>query len=46
MITEEQVYIYIVCALKKGLSGEHVNITSKDFAARVSMPVKKFLECE
>ena len=44
IITEEPVKIYITCGLGNQFSGLHVKITSKDLAARQSIPVKKFFE--
>ncbi len=44
IITEDPVYMYIVCGLGNQFYGLHPNMTSNAFAARVSIPVKKFLE--
>ncbi len=46
IITEAHVYMYIVWGLGNQFYGLQVNRTSKAFAARVSIPVRKFLECE
>ena len=46
IITDEHVYIYIAWGLVNHPYVLQVNITSNDFAARQSMPVKKFFEWE
>jgi hypothetical protein len=46
IITDEHVYMYIVCGRGNQFYGLHVNKTSNAFAALVSIPVKKFFEWE
>lgn len=44
IITEDPVYINIVWGLGNQFSGLQANIISNDFAALVSIPVRKFFE--